>query len=220
MNDIPVFPVKDARGFYEQLLATAPDTKTGRPDPAKMKAFLAAHPETARALSIIRAHPFSSGFADSTYNSLNAFRLVDAAGHTTPVRWSMVPVDAVSPAPADAPSDTNYLFDDLLARLGRGPVQWHLVMTLGEPGDRTDDATTPWPESRPHIDVGTLTVHRIDAESAGNCRDINFDPLVLPSGIAPSDDPLLSARSAAYSLSFTRRASEPKTPSAIQIDGP
>ena len=33
--------------------------------------------------------------------------------------------------------------------------------------------------------------------------------------IAPSDDPLLSARSAIYSKSFTRRAGESKEPSAI-----
>jgi catalase len=46
-------------------------------------------------------------------------------------------------------------------------------------------------------------------------RDINFDPLVLPAGIAPSDDPLLNARSAVYSQSFTRRAGETKQPSAI-----
>jgi len=45
---------------------------------------------------------------------------------------------------------------------------------------------------------------------------VNFDPLVLPAGIVGSDDPLLSARSAAYSQSFTRRAGEPKVPSAVQ----
>jgi catalase len=38
---------------------------------------------------------------------------------------------------------------------------------------------------------------------------------VLPAGILPSDDPLLSARSAVYSQSFTRREGEPKQPSAI-----
>jgi catalase len=38
---------------------------------------------------------------------------------------------------------------------------------------------------------------------------------VLPDGIAPSDDPILSARSAAYAQSFTRRAGEVKTPSAV-----
>ena len=49
MNNIPVFPVNSARGFYEQLLAFSPDPATGKPDPAKIKAFLAAHPEAARA---------------------------------------------------------------------------------------------------------------------------------------------------------------------------
>ena len=51
-----------------------------------MKAFLAAHPETARAIQLINAKPFSSGFANATYNSLDAFRFVNAAGASTPVR--------------------------------------------------------------------------------------------------------------------------------------
>ena len=40
-----------------------------------------------------------------------------------------------------------------------------------------------------------------------------FDPLILPRGIAASDDPLLSPRSATYSNDFTRRTGEP-TPRA------
>ena len=55
----------------------------------------------------------------------------------------------------------------------------------------------------------------MESEETSPARDINFDPLVLPDGIAPSDDPLLSARSAIYSQSFTRRAGEKKEPSAI-----
>ena len=50
MNNIPVFPVNSARGFYEQLLAYSPDPATGKPDPAKTKAFLTAHLEAVRAL--------------------------------------------------------------------------------------------------------------------------------------------------------------------------
>jgi catalase len=42
-----------------------------------------------------------------------------------------------------------------------------------------------------------------------------FDPLVLPDGIAASDDPLLSARSAVYMRSFTRREGEPKSLGAV-----
>ena len=63
--------------------------------------------------------------------------------------------------------------------------------------------------------MGTLTLDRVDAEDTSAATDLNFDPLVLPAGIAPSDDPLLSARSAVYSQSFTRREGEARQPSAI-----
>jgi len=66
------------------------------------------------------------------------------------------------------------------------------------------------------VDVGTLTLDSVESEEASPARDINFDPAVLPAGIAASDDPLLSARSAVYSESFRRRAAEKKEPSAIR----
>jgi catalase len=162
----------------------------------------------------------SSGFADSTYNSLDAFRFISAAGNSIPVRWSMVPVQQFVEA-GSAQSwqqGKNYLFDALIRRINQPsqqPLQWHLIVTLGQPGDPTNNATLAWPDNREHVDVGTLTIDHIESEETGACRDINYDPLVLPSGIAPSDDPLLSARSAAYSQSFTRRAGETKDPSAV-----
>jgi catalase len=216
MIDLPVFTVRTARDFYEQLTASKPDPATGKPDPDKIRAFLAAHPETARAERIIESRPFSSGFANATYNGLNPFRFVDASGVSVPVRWSMVPVDPFEPEPSAAPpNDKNYLFDAVIRRIESGPVQWHLIVTVGQPGDPTDDATLPWPQDREHVDAGTLSIDSAAPEAPGNCRDINFDPLVLPVGIAPSDDPLLSPRSAVYSQSFTRRAGEKKTPSAV-----
>jgi catalase len=221
MNDIAVFPLKTPEAFYEQLLASAPDPATGKADPERMKAFLASHPETVRAIQRINANPFSSGFANATYNSLDAFRFANAAGASTPVRWSMVaaePFEPESPDQAAAP-DHNYLFDAVIAEIGRAPLQWHLVVTIAQPGDATDDATISWPQNREQVDVGTLTVDHVEGEDRGACRDVNFDPLVLPDGIAPSDDPLLSARSAAYSQSFTRRAGETKEPSAVQTPG-
>ena len=65
------------------------------------------------------------------------------------------------------------------------------------------------------MDVGTLTLDQVESDETSAATDLNFDPLVLPAGIAPSDDPLLSARSAVYSQSYTRRAGETKQPSAI-----
>jgi catalase len=95
------------------------------------------------------------------------------------------------------------------------PLQWRLVLTIGQPGDPTSDATIAWPAEREKIDAGTLTIDRIESEDTSPVRTINFDPLVLPDGISGSDDPLLSARSAAYSVSFTRRVGEHASPSAV-----
>ena len=218
MNNIPVFPVSSARGFYEQLLAFSPDPATGKPDPAKIKAFLAAHPKAARALALIKKRQVTSGFANSTFNGLDAFRFVDAAGASTPVRWSVVPVQPVAADAAEQPErDENYLFDDLIAQIAQHPRQWRLMVTIGQAGDPTDDATQPWPEGRQQIDAGTVTIDRASSEDSGSCTAINYDPLVLPAGIEPSDDPLLSARSAVYARSFTLRAGEQheKPPSAV-----
>jgi catalase len=96
-------------------------------------------------------------------------------------------------------------------------LAWRLILTIGERGDPTNDATKPWPDSRRSIDTGTVTIEAVQTEAPGNARDVNFDPLVLPDGIAASDDPLLGARSAVYARSFTRRAEEPKRPSAVDV---
>lgn len=221
MNNIPVFAVNSARGFYEQLLASKPDPATGKPNPAAMQEFLARHPETVRALALIKNRRVSSGFADSAFNSLDAFRLVDAAGVSTPVRWAALPMQEFTPdqGAQGAQLDKNYLFDDLIARIHRQPLRWRLVFTLGQPGDPTNDATLPWPEDRRHIDAGLVSIDRVFSEDEGPCTDINYDPLVLPSGIEPSDDPLLSARSATYARSFTLRSAEKrkKSPAAVTI---
>jgi catalase len=218
MNAIPVFPVNTPAAFYEQLLASQPDAATGKPDPARMADFLARHPESARAFAMIGSEPNSSGFGNSRFNSLDAFRFVAANGTTSSVRWAMVPNEAFAAEDAaDAHEHSpNYLFEALIAQLQQRPLQWHLMVSIGRPGDPTNDATRPWPVEREQVDVGTLTVEHAQGEDGGACRDINFDPLVLPAGIEPSDDPLLSARSAAYSRSFTLRAGETKLASAVQ----
>ena len=216
MIQFPVFPFRTPEAFYEQLIASKPDPKTGQPDPAKMQAFLARHPETAEALKVIKSQPPSSGFGDSTFHGLNAFRFIKAAGESTPVRWILTPAQPLKPANAEpASQDKNFLFDALIDQIHRQPLQWHLIIIVGQPGDPTNDATVPWPAEREQVNVGTLTLDRVESDDTSAAQDLNFDPLVLPAGIAASDDPILSARSAVYSQSFTRRAGEQKQPSAI-----
>ncbi|GAF49441.1 catalase family peroxidase [Rhodococcus wratislaviensis] len=217
MINIPVFLDSTPEGFYERLLASKPLPDSGQPDPRKMDAFLSRHPETVNAMKIIKQYPPSPGFDDSTFHGINAFYFTNGAGTTVPVRWSAVPEPHTGPEVPSRSADRDSLFDALIRAVAHRPLAWRLILTIGQQGDPTNDATQPWPNSRPSIDAGTVTIDAVQTEAAGNARDINFDPIVLPDGIAASDDPLLSARSAVYARSFTRRAGEPKRPSEVNV---
>ena len=210
MNNIPVFPVATPVAFYESLQINVPDPATGRPDPAAGPRFVAAHPEFLPFLHWLQTAPWTASFVDQAYNALNAFEFTDVNGTTRAVRWSLLPTVAAQPAnPADLGKlGPNFLEQDLVDRLKQGPATWHLVLTIAAPGDPTNDATKAWPGDRQHVVAGDLVVSQAQAEADGPCRDFNYDPLILPDGIAPSDDPLLAARSAAYANSFDRRTAE------------
>ncbi len=215
MVNIPVFVDRVPQGFYDRMLATEPVATTGKPDPAKVAAFLAKYPETKRAMAVVARTTPSNGFANSPFNGLNAFRFTNAAGTTVPVRWGLVPEDPFAAGTHAAGRD--YLFDTLIERLTHGPVRWRMVATVAEPGDPTNDATRAWPANRRQVEVGTLSIDAVATEAPGNARDVDFDPTVLPTGIDLSDDPLLAARSSVYARSYQRRTREPHTPSAVEV---
>ncbi len=203
MNNSPVFAVATPEAFHAQVLANRPNPVTRKPDPAKQAAFFAAHPETAAFREWAKSTAPSRSYADQDYFGLNAFVFVDADGRRQPVRWRVV----ASAAPVGEPLGET-LEQDLVERLRRGPLRWTLHVALAASGDPTADATKRWPADRPEVVAGEIVLTRVEAEGHGACRDINFDPLVLPDGIQASDDPLLPARSAAYAVSHLRRTGE------------
>ncbi|MBH3428398.1 catalase family peroxidase [Pseudomonas alkylphenolica] len=207
MNTPPVLAVSTPEAFYQQVLAMTPDPATGKPAPARIQAFFAAPPESAAFRQWAKDYKAPDSFANSSYNSINAFALVNKAGNRQYVRWSLMPETpfVALPAPVDDPL---YLQHDLQKRLSQGPLRWNLRLTLAAADDPVDDPSQPWPAERRTVDAGTLVINHVDAPEQGACRDLNFDPLILPSGIEPSADPILAARSAAYSESFNRRSRE------------
>ncbi|WAC48283.1 catalase family peroxidase [Asticcacaulis sp. SL142] len=215
MDHTDIFPVATPQAFVALQKASTPLPATGQPDPAVMKAYLAEHPETKAFQDYMKTNPLPGSFATGPYHSINAFRFTDAQAQHRFVRWSFQP-EASGPLLDkanlnDLPKD--FLFDEMKARLKQGPVAWRMVVTLAAPDDVTDNATVRWPAGRRQLETGRLVIDRAEPQSGDACRDLNFDPTVLPPGIAISDDPLLAARAAAYSASFTRRAGETPPPS-------
>jgi catalase len=156
--------------------------------------------------------PWTASYAEERFNSLNSFVFVDSTGAEYAVRWSLLPAaQPVAVSPEDlAKRGPDYLEREIAERVRSGPQRWTMAVTVANPGDPTADPTKTWPEDRRTVEVGTLIVQQIEAELDGPCRDINFDPTILPSGMRTSDDPFPAARSAAYAKSYDRRTAEAK----------
>ncbi|MFM0171330.1 catalase family peroxidase [Paraburkholderia sediminicola] len=207
MIDAPFFPVATPQAFYGLLQASANTS-----DPDAMKNFAAAHPELGHFGEWAGSAPWTASYAQDRYNSLNSFIFTNAEGQDQAVRWSFVPAaqpEAISPDQLKE-KGADFLAADITQRVQSAPQRWTLVVTVANPGDPTADPSKAWPEDRRKVEAGTLVVNAIEPEANGPCRDLNFDPTVLPSGMHVSDDPFPAARSAAYSVSFNRRTAEDK----------
>jgi catalase len=204
--DPPVFPVSDPDAFHALQLAS------GSKEPDAMPKFVQAHPEFGAFAAWAGSAPWTGSYAEERYNSLNSFIFTDKTGADHAVRWSLVPVaQPVSVAPEElAKRGPNFLKTEIAERIKGGPLRWTMLVTAAGPGDPTADPTKAWPDDRRAIEVGSLIVQQIEPEADGPCRDVNFDPTVLPDGIRTSDDPFPAARSAAYRVSYDRRTAEEK----------
>jgi catalase len=202
INSLKFFPVANGEGFRDLFLAIAASPPDA-PKPTPIERFLATHPAAPAAFATV-ATPDS--FADEAYFGVDAFVLVDKAGHRQAVRYQMVPEHVVHLAPAEAAKQSpDFLMTDLPARLQRGPITFHLKAQLGGPDDPTADATKPWPDSNKVVDLGVLTITKVAPDSDAAQKALLFLPGLVTDGIEPSDDPLIATRDAAYPISFAER---------------
>jgi catalase len=186
-----------------------PDPATGKPDPEKLKAFKASHPDNVAQARFLAEHNPPVSFANSAYFGIHTFKFIDRNDKTTLVRWRFVPQDGelrLSDAELKSmPKD--FLEQALIKRITERPVRWDMLLVIGEPGDAETDPTITWPDTRKVIKAGTLTLTAATPQKGAACEKINFDPLVMSDGIAATDDPILLFRSPAYAVSFGKRLS-------------
>ena len=207
MINTPMFFAAVPRTFLDKMRALKPDPATGKPDPETFKAFLDSHPDNRGQAEFLADTNPPASYADSAYYGIHTFKFINRDDKVTLVRWRFVPQDGEKPL-SDAELTSmprDFLEQALINRTRQGSVRWDMLLTIGEPGDPEDDPTLAWPKERKEMKVGTLTISSAMAQKGAGCENINYDPLVMGDGIAPTNDPVLLFRSPSYGVSYSKR---------------
>lgn len=193
------FPVATPEDFLGYLNAAASS------DPRVRDAFFSSHPAAKQFVDAPKPTPVSYG--TETYYGVDAFRFVNAAAVSRFGRYRIEPVagNQFLGAAATADIKPDYLRDEMRRRLAKGAVRFRLLVQVAEPQDPVTDATKPWPDNRPVVTLGTLSLTDIADDASPDVKTLFFSPMNLVPGIAPSADPLLAARTRTYTISYRRR---------------
>jgi catalase len=200
---LPVFFVRNPEEFLEFTLARAESFE-------KVGEFIGSHPATAQAVQqIVPALVPPRSYATVVYNSIHAFRLVNAAGEGHWIRWRWLPEAGAEWLPEEEREgkDPDYLQTEIFERL---PVRFTLVARIATDGLPTDDPSVAWPEDLELVEMGTLELTGPETERETGDDIMVMDPTRVTDGIELSDDPILLVRSHAYSVSVERRAGVPR----------
>lgn len=203
-QSVDTFPARTAEGFLEFLNALIATDPTG-PHPNAIERFLGAHPA---ALTFVQTpKPIPTSFAKELFFAVSAFKFTNADGVSRHGRYRVLPVEGneyldEAGAAAQGPS---FLFDEIKERVAREPVRFQIVVQLAQDGDTVDDATIRWPENRPQLNFGEVSLNGITSNNAEEQRHIIFDPIPRVDGIGASADPLFEPRANIYLMAGRRR---------------
>jgi catalase len=200
-NGFPVATPEDFLTFLNAVAASGADA----PKPTPVETFLASHPAAKAFATDPKPAPVS--FATLPFYGVNSFSFTNAKGESHYGRYRIIPVAGdhrLSPAEVEK-ATPNYLMDELPQRLAKGPVKFKISVQLAQDGDAITDGSIAWGDDHKEVALGTLTLTKVLANSATIEKQLAFSPLRLTGGIAPSADPVLLARPAAYAISLGRR---------------
>ena len=207
MLNVPIFGAATPKSFYDGVVANTPDPFTGKPDPEKVAAYRASHPD-AKALGeyLTKNNPVAS-YANSDFYSVHTFKFINKYNKVTLVKWRFVPQEGVKRLSDEELKNApvRFLDKDIMDKTQAGPVRWDMMLTVGQDMDEQNNPTVYWPSDRKEVKAGTLTLTSATHQQGGVCEKINFDPLVMSKGIAATNDPVLLFRSSAYADSYAKR---------------
>jgi catalase len=196
------FPVRTGEEFLQFLRAAA---AAGAGKPEAMGAFLAAHPHARRFVEAPK--PIPTSFAREAFFAVNSFKFVNSNGVSRHGRFRIQPEEGAEYLSNEqaAVKSTNFLFDEISQHLAKGPIRLGVFVQLAGDGDDVTDSSVPWPNDRPQIHFGAITLTARVNDIEPERRKIIFDPIPRVDGIDTSGDPLSEVRSDIYLLSGRRR---------------
>src|SRR2546425_1208768 len=83
--------VRTPEEFLEFIRARRPDPATGEPDPARIGAFVAAHPQSLTALGAVMSALPTDSYLSCEYNALHTYLFEDATEKVRPGRYHLEP---------------------------------------------------------------------------------------------------------------------------------
>jgi catalase len=201
VNAFPVATPEAFLAFLNARIATKPDS----PKPTLVEKMIAVTPSLQRFIAIPK--PFPVSFATHTYFGINAFEFTNAKGEKHHVRYQIVPINGQELLSKEqvAQAGPKYLFDELPQRLKQGEAKFRLLAQVPAKDDVINDPTVIWPDDRKLVELGVISLETPVADNTAAEKALAFNPLILVDGIAPTNDPVLLARPAAYALSVGRK---------------
>ena len=198
------FPTRTGEEFLEFIRAAAA-SGSGSPSPSPITVFLASHPA---AKAFVEApKPIPTSFARQAYFAITAFKFTNAAGQSWIGRFRFHPEAGTESLTLEeaAKKTADFLGAEMSQRLAIGPAIFRVLVQLAEAEDDVTDATVPWPQTRPQVEFGMLSINERVDELAPERRKTIFDPVPRVDGIDSAGDPLTEVRSELYLASGRRR---------------
>ncbi len=198
------FPVATPEDFLGLLSAVA---ESGKSDvkPSPIESFLGSHPA---ALAFVQTpKPMPASFATQAFYGVNAFEFTNQQGKSVFGRYQIVPVAGEQSMPEEkmAQLGPNYLMEELAERVAAKPAKYKLLLQIAGKDDVITDPTVVWPADRQVVELGTLSITRVVPDAKEIEKKLAYNPLILPDGIKPSNDPVLLYRPVVYAVSVGRR---------------
>lgn len=200
-NGFPAATPEEFLSLINAIAASAP----GDAKPTPLEKFLDTHPAAKTFVTTPKPTPLS--FATLAFYGVNSFKFTNAKNVNQFGRYQIVPVggEKFLSAQQNATVAATYLMDELPKRLKKTPARYKLLVQLAKEGDAVNNGSISWAKDRPLLDLGTLTLTAVVNDSLAAQKKLDYNPLVLPDGIEPSDDPILLARPGAYGYSVKQR---------------